>query len=717
MQKQTDVKLAIRMLAIIAVLTMAGCKSSGNKDRTWSVYKADEHSSGYSPLDQITVSNVSALKPVWTFEFNDAPQNSRPALNQNNPIIVDGILYATSARLLAYAIDAATGEKLWAYDPFDGGEGNGPLRGVTYWESGRDKRILFSADNHLIALNALTGKPVESFGEKGKVNLNIGLRDDPEKIAVSLTTPGIIYKDLIIIGSRLPDVYDAPPGYIRAYDCRTGQLIWTFHTIPHPEEPGYETWPKDAYKYAGGANNWAGMALDNKRGIVYIPLGSPSYDFYAADREGENLYGNSILALDASTGNYIWHYQIVHHDIWDYDLPAPPNLVTVHRDGRDIDAVVQLTKHGFVFVFDRETGEPLFPIEERAVPQSNMPGEKSWPTQPFPLKPAPFARQTMTEADLTRYSDADHEALVERFRSLRYEGLFTPPDLKGTLMMPGTRGGAEWGGAAYDPATSMLYFKSNDAPDIQTIVQADGNQAATGMTVADHGQVLYTTYCASCHGNNREGISPTYPGLIGLKDRMNSQTILDKIQKGVGVMPGFGNSMTSEEQEAILAFVSGMDQSPIRIAKAIAEQPGDKSLRFMNITGYQTFRDPNGNPALAPPWGTLHALNLSTGEYEWQIPLGNDKTRQLPGMPETGQESKAGPIVTAGGLIFIAATEDRKFRAFGKSGGKVLWETTLPALANATACTYQVGDKQYVAIAVGGTEDKPAGSVMAFALP
>ncbi|WP_286736969.1 MULTISPECIES: glycosyltransferase family 2 protein [Sphingobacterium] len=467
-KKQTINNVTCSLLTIAVLLAIGGCKSPDNKDRTWSVYKADGHSSSYSPLEQINVSNVSQLKPTWTFDFKDMPDGSRPALSQNNPIIVDGVLYTTSAKLLAYAMDAATGKQLWSYDPFDGGDGNGPLRGVTYWEKGSDKRIILSADNHLIALDARTGKPVPSFGDNGKVNMNIGLRDDPEKISVSLTTPGIIYKDLIIIGSRLPDVYDAPPGYIRAYDCNTGKLVWTFHTIPHPGEPGYETWPKDAYKYAGGANNWAGMSLDNKRGIVYMALGSPSYDFYAADREGQNLYGNSVLALDAATGNYVWHYQIVHHDIWDYDLPSPPNLVTIQRGGKDIDAVVQLTKHGFVFVFNRETGEPLFPIEERKVPQSNMPGEKSWATQPFPLKPAPFSRQLMTEADLTRYSEADHKALVERFRSLRYEGLFTPPDLKGTLMMPGTRGGAEWGGAAYDPATSMLYFKSNDAPDIQT---------------------------------------------------------------------------------------------------------------------------------------------------------------------------------------------------------------------------------------------------------
>lgn len=704
------------LTVMLLFLIMGGCTNGGDKDRLWSVYKADENSSSYSPLDQINVSNVSNLQPTWVFQFEDVPAGSRPALSQSNPIVVDGILYTVSARLVVYAMDAATGQLVWSYDPFNGEEGNGPLRGVTYWEKGSDKRILFTAENHLIALDARTGQPVESFGDKGRVNMNVGLRDDPEKISVSVTTPGIVYKDLIILGSRLPDVYDAPPGYIRAYDCITGKLVWTFHTIPHPEEPGYDTWPAEAYKYAGGANNWAGMSLDSKRGVVYMALGSPSYDFYGADREGENLYGNSVLALDAATGHYVWHYQIVHHDMWDYDLPAPPNLVIVQRDGKSIDALVQLTKHGFVFVFDRDTGKPLFPVEEREVPQSRMPGEKSWPTQPFPLKPVPFARQQMTEANLTRYSKENHNTVLKRFRSLRYEGLFTPPDLKGTLMLPGTRGGAEWGGAAYDPATGLLYFKSNDAPDIQTIIKVDKNQATTGMSVAKHGQALYMTYCASCHGEKREGMAPTYPALTGLKDRMKHQTILDKIQKGVGVMPGFGNSLSAEEQEAILAFVSDSEESPIRIAKH-EEQSIVTSPRFMNITGYQTFSDPDGNPALTPPWGTLHALNLSTGEYEWQIPFGNDEERRLPGTPETGQLTKAGPVVTAGGLVFMTGAADRKLKAFEKSTGKLLWETTLPALANASPAIYWAKGKQYLVIMAGGTDAKPSGSLMAFALP
>ncbi len=313
-----------KSLAAIAFLLIAGCQSGSdndvNKDRTWSVYKADAHSSNYSPLDQINVLNVSQLQPAWTFTVSDLPASAQPVTSQCNPIFVDGVLYATSAKLWAYAVNAATGEQIWSYDPFDGGGGGGQGRGVTYWEDGDrngepDKRILFAGGNHLVALDARTGKPIDTFGEQGKVNLNVGLRDDPSTIAVSMTSPGIIYNDLIIVGSRLPDLYGTPPGYIRAYHCKTGALVWTFHTIPLPGEPGYETWPEEAYQYAGGVNNWAGMSLDRERGIVYMSLGSPTYDFYGADRIGENLYGNCVLALDAATGEHVWHYQTVHHDI------------------------------------------------------------------------------------------------------------------------------------------------------------------------------------------------------------------------------------------------------------------------------------------------------------------------------------------------------------------------------------------------------------------
>ena len=402
------------LLGATAFFIFAAIQNRRNDDRSWSVYKADQASTSFSPLDQINTKNVEKLIPVWTSSFKDMKDGARAGSSECNPIIIDGVMYVTSAKHWVYALNAATGKQIWAFDPFDGAEGGGVSRGVTYWEKGDDKRILVTGGDILFALDARTGKPIPTFGKDGRVSMNIGLRDAPETISVIPTSPGILFGDLLIMGAEVSELYGAQPGYIRAYDCLTGKLVWTFHTIPLPGEPGYDTWPKDAYKYAGGANDWAGMSVDTERGMVFLALGSPSYDFYGADRIGDNLYGNSVVALNAATGKYIWHYQIVHHDLWDYDLPAPPNLVTVERDNKQIDAVAQVTKHGFVFVFERETGKPLFPIEERKVPASRIPGEKAAETQPFPLKQKPFARQLMTEQDLTNYSPAGHDSIVKK---------------------------------------------------------------------------------------------------------------------------------------------------------------------------------------------------------------------------------------------------------------------------------------------------------------
>ncbi|MBB5621914.1 quinoprotein glucose dehydrogenase [Pedobacter cryoconitis] len=627
-------------LVFLATLFICGSSYAQlSNDRSWSIYKANEGSTNYSPLSQITPANVSELQLAWTLTLKDKKPGAQPGKSECNPIIVDGVLYASSANQGAYAVDAATGKQIWSFDPLNGKDGSEVNRGVTYWENGSDKRILMSADNHLIALDAKTGKLIPAFGNSGRVDLKVGLRDkNLDAFYVSLTSPGGVYKNLIIIGCRVPDTYGSQPGFIRAYDCQTGKLVWTFHTVPYPGEPGYETWSADAYKKVGGVNDWAGLSIDSKRGMVFLALGSPSYDFYGSERKGSNLYGNCVVALDANTGKHIWHFQTVHHDLWDYDLPAPPALITVTKDDKQVDAVAQITKQGFVFVFNRETGVPLFPVEERKVPASRMPGEIASPTQPFPVKPKPFARQLVTEADLSNYSAADHDALVKQFRSMRYEGLYSPPDLKGTLELPGTRGGAEWGGAAFDPATNLLYIKSTEAPDLITIKK------------------------------------------------------------------GKKNASVEEAQKTAASQFAPDDR-------------GAGANEYVNSTGYKTWKDPSGNPAITPPWGTLSAINMATGDYAWQLPLGNDITRQVKGGPETGQESKAGPIVTAGGLIFISGTADNQLRAFDKISGKILWQTTLPALANATASTYMAGGKQYVALSIAGTKDNPSGAIMAFALP
>jgi len=698
-------------LASLSLIT--ACGSDGRNDRTWAMYKGDETSSSYTPLDEINVSNVSQLANVWTFQMSDLEPGEQPVSSQSNPIIVDGVMYVNSGKQTVYAIDAATGKEIWSCKTMDEGVPSAASRGVTYWESGNDKRILYSSGNYLMAIDANTGKIIQSFGNNGKVNLNEGIRDDPTKISVTLSTPGRIFKDLIIIGARTPDAYGAPPGYIRAYNCRTGKLTWTFHTIPHPGEIGYETWPPEAYKYAGGVNCWAGLSIDVSRGMVYLALGSPSYDYYATDRKGENLFGNCVLALDAATGNYKWHFQTVHHDLWDYDLPAPPNLVTFEKDGKQVDAVAQVTKQGFVFVLDRDTGEPIYPVEERKVPASNIPDEEAWPTQPFPVKPKAFVKQFMTEDDLNHYSDEDHKAILEQFRSLRYEGLFTPPDLKGTLSLPATRGGANWGGAAFDPTSGYLYIRGNNLPEVQTIVDLDKHFAARDNSVFERGRVVYMQNCSSCHGGEKKGIPPTFPSLVNLKSKMEEKEALEKIRMGSGAMPGYKGVLTKEEEDAIIAFLydkKGGQASPVTAAKKTGE------IRYGNITGYRTWSDPSGNPAMKGPWGTLNALNLSTGEYEWQIPLGNDEKLQEKGGAITGLLGRSGPMVTAGGLVFISGAEDKKLWAFDKRTGKMVWETELPAANNANVCSYYLNGKQYIALSVGGTKEKPSGSVMAFSL-
>lgn len=698
---------------ILSLLTFCGTKEE-SEINSWTYFRADNGSSNYSSLDQINTSNIDKLENTWTFQMEDMADGARPGLSQNTPIIVDGVLYTVSAKGWLYALDPATGEKKWSFDPFDGGDGGGTVRGVSYWQNGGEKRIIFGSGSHLLAIDAATGKLAPDFGENGKVDLRIGLRDDPENLFVTLTSPGIVQGDLIIVGGRMQDLYGSPPGYIRAYNCKTGNLEWTFHTIPLPGEPGYETWPKEAYKTAGGANNWAGMSLDPERDMVFVSLGSPSYDFYGADRLGQNLYGNCVLALKASTGQYVWHFQTVHHDLWDYDLPAPPNLVTLEKDGKMVDAVAQISKQGFVYILDRDSGEPIYPIEERPVPISDMPGEESWPTQPFPTKPKPFVRQSMTAQDLSNFSDESHSSLLQQFDSLRYEGMYTPPAIRGTVMLPGTRGGAQWGGAGFDKETNMLYIRSMDVAELITIVEKDPSKIQS-ESVLDLGTTLYQNYCAACHGTERQGNGAVFPALIDLKDRLTKEVSRQKIANGVGQMPGFSRALNGDEIESLLAYL--YEEEDREISPDGDDNSSDGKIQYFNISGYTTWIGQDGNPALQPPWGMLSALNLSTGEYEWQIPLGNNPKLQMEGAPPTGLEGKSGPTVTAGGLIFISGAEDHKFSAIDKATGNTLWETTLPAMANATASTYSIKGKQYVVISVGGTEENPSGSLMAFALP
>ncbi len=712
---------------------LLGSGSCAQKEDTyshWGVYKADAESSSYSPLDQINKENVSKLTLAWVFEPNDTISGGNPKNSESNPIIIDKILYTTSARGRLFAVDAVTGVLKWSFDPFDGERGGGIKRGVTYWEDGSDKRILFTGGDKLFAINASTGMPIPSFGNAGKVNLNEGMRGDPDKISVIPTSPGIIFEDLLILGTEVSELYGAEPGHVRAYNVRTGELTWTFHTIPIPGQVGYDSWPKDAWKYAGGANSWGGFSLDASRGMVYFGTGSPAYDYYGADRKGMNLFGNSVVAINARTGDYIWHFQTVHHDLWDYDLPAPPNLVTVEHEGRKIDAVAQTSKVGFIYLLDRETGKSLFPVEERPVPQSDVPGEEAWPTQPFPLKPAPYARQYLDETDLANYSSTSRDSLIQLFRSLRYEGIFTPPSLKGTLQFPGSRGGSSWGGAAFDAATGLLYVRSNDSPEIMRMKKVEPENAITNLSIYKRGESIYSTFCVSCHGLDKNGDEQGNPSLVGLKGRISEEDVLTKIKQGGGKMPSFSSVINDEaKEEAILAYLFENEnkESPDQensLLKEINNNQGasleTKSVkdlnRYLNLTAYGYFRDSKGRPGINPPWSTLHAINLNTGEYAWSVPLGNKPDLQT-GLQETGDTGSAGPTVTAGGLVFIAGTRDNKFRAFDKDTGEKRWEIDLPGFANANPSSYMVEGKQFIVLSVGGNSKNTAGSVMAFSLP
>jgi len=707
-----------RKLLIFYVLIVLGfaCTSPENEQfRNWEAYQGDKGRTGYSSLDQINKENVSQLEIAWTFNTGDLTDGGF-SMMECNPIVVDDIMYVTSPKLKVIALHADTGKEIWRFDPFNGEKGRGLSRGVTYWEEGEDKRILFSAGSYLYALNAENGQIITDFGIDGKVSLNDGLGRDSTKLSVRSTSSGAVYNNLLILGSSVGEGYGMPPGYVRAYNIKTGKLEWTFHTIPLPGEPGYETWEKDSWQNTGGANVWTGMTLDEERGIVYLPTGSPNYDYYGAKRKGENLYSSSLVALDAATGKHIWHYQTVHHDIWDYDLPAPPNLVTVKHEGNEVDAIAQITKTGFVFLFNRETGESLFPIHEKEVPTSIIKGEETWPTQPFPEKPAPFVRQHFTKEEITDISPEAHEAVLRQFEKMRSEGLFTPPDTAATILLPGSRGGGNWGGPAVDLASGVMYISAKESPEIATM-REESQVPSKEATLLSLGESYYVTNCATCHGKDRKGQPPTFPSLENINANKTEEEVLNIIKKGGARMPAFAN-ISGREERAIIAYLFNKKNDDIHEMVIDQEQEKDKEERFINITGHGYFNDPDGYPAIKPPWGTLQALDLNTGEYLWKITLGAYPELLAKGIPPTGVENWGGPIVTAGGLVFIAATVDKKFRAFDKDTGELLWETDLPTAGIAKPATYMSNGKQYVVIAAGGGRGtKPGDAYIAFALP
>jgi quinoprotein glucose dehydrogenase len=677
---------------------------------TWRDYGGTADSMQYSALDQIDKKSVARLELAW---FHPVPD--RKGNFGFNPLIVDRMMYLLGANNAIVALDATTGRAIWSHTPEGGTPGN---RGINYWENRdrSDRRLIFGAGGTLRAIDALTGEPISSFGDNGRVNMREG---SLRPLGGPSGTPGRVFENMFITGSNTGEGYGSPPGDLRAYDVRTGKLIWTFHTIPHPGEFGYDTWPEGAYTWAGGVNTWGEISIDEKRGIAYFPLGSPTHDMYGGDRKGANLFGNSLLALDARTGKRLWHFQTVHHDIWDYDLTTAPKLLTVRRNGKQVDVVAQPTKFGLLYVFDRVTGTPIWPIEERPVPRSDVPGEESWPTQPFPTHVPPFARLKFDPDDINPHLDeAERQRLRGILQNARNEGVFTPQTLtRDQISIPGELGGSNWGGSAADPRTGVLYVRSADQPAIHKLREprVDGNP--DGGPPAQRGRAVYSQRCEQCHGQ------PEPPGIrsmdrsvvMNLKE-LGSERITRSIRLGQGQMPAFNASMISDGQlDALLLYLS----DPAAGAAGAAAPPRPALPAIAGLTRYtgplgSMFRAANGLPAISPPWAEIVAYDLNQGTIKWRAPLGTVRALAARGIRNTGNAQRIhrnGPVVTAGGLVFVGTNGDGTVWAFDKDTGKVLWEHRLEANPEGMAAVYEVAGRQYVAFCASYYPDVAPGNI------
>jgi quinoprotein glucose dehydrogenase len=698
-----------RFSAIAPIVLSLGfaCGARAAASTDWPEYLGGPERNHYSALDQINTSNVGSLAKAWEFHSGDFGEV------QCNPLIIDGVLYGGTVTSQVFALDAATGRQLWRFADQVDVEWFTPNRGVAYWSDGKSRRILCTIGSWLYALDAGTGTKILDFGVDGRVSLKAGLGAQAQEKWVVSTTPGTLYGDLLFMPTRVGEDQDAAPGYIQAFNVRTGTVAWVFRTMPFPGDRGYETWSKDAYKNidVGSANCWAGMAVDRKRGILYVPTGSAAPDFWGGHRLGQDLFANCLMALDAATGKLLWYRQIVHHDMWDRDLPSPPVLLTVRSGGREVEAVAQTTKTGFVFVFDRLSGEPLFPYEEKPFPKSELDGEQAWPTQPIPSMPKPYARQVLTDDDISPYAE-NRDALLAQLRAAR-RGLFQPFGKDVTLLFPGFDGGGEWGGPAVDP-DGILYVNSNEMAWLVSMSDAPKQAELAQMSP---GRRLYTLYCIACHGPERKGLpAGGIPSLVGVGSRLTRAEISSLITTGRRMMYGFP-TISQADKDVLIGYLLG-DDTPAQAAGAAAETAGVPRIPY-RFNGYNRFVDSKGYPAITPPWGALTAIDLNTGEQVWRVTLGEFKELTARGIPPTGAENYGGPIATGGGLLFIAATKDGMFRAFDKRTGKILWQVALPAGGFATPSTYEVGGKQYVVVACGGGKlFTPKGdSYVAFALP
>lgn len=699
---------------------------------TWSDYAGAADNSQYSSLAQINRANVSKLQVAWGYPTGDGNKYLF------NPLVVDRTMYVLAHNHSIVALDATTGKELWIH-PTGLKTTLITNRGINYWESANrsDRRLLFAADNFLQEIDARTGQSILDFGENGRVDLRQGLGRNPESLRlVQSSTPGRVFEDLIILGSATNEEYESGPGDIRAYDIRTGRMVWSFHTVPHPGEFGYDTWPEDAWKTVGGANAWSGLSLDEKRGIVFVPTASPKYNFYGANRTGANLFGDCLLALNAHTGKLIWYFQMVHHDIWDYDNGTAPMLLTVRHNGKMVAAVAQVGKEGFVWVFNRETGEPLWPIAERPVPRSDMPGEVTWPTQPFPSKPPPFARQSFTDKDLSPFMEPEErEQFLKQMEGARNQGLFTPPSVTDTVEMPGNNGGANFQGAAIDPAHGSLFVVSKDLPSMLKLELNAMEQVSDDSSPEEKGRNVYQSNCRLCHGADRAGKPPAVPSLVDIESTLTSDDIRGIVTHGRGPMPAF-SKLSDPDLDSLLAYLFHPERAPASTPTEHGPTPAATSVslppeKLRYRSGFGFMFTSSGLPAIAPPWTTLTAYDLNQGVIKWQVPLGEVPELAARGIKNTGSHfPKVGPVVTAGGLIFTG-TRDRKVRALDSATGKVLWEAEVGAAIEGMPAVYEIGGREYVvfcaaAQATTHTHDLPGhpalqapipGAYIAFTLP
>ncbi|MDQ2863927.1 MAG: PQQ-binding-like beta-propeller repeat protein [Bacteroidota bacterium] len=718
------------LLTCTIIMILPSCKPNKDPHDNWQVYGGTKDALHYSSLRQVDTNNVKNLQVAWVYHTGDADTLSHTQI-QCNPIVVDGVMFATTPKNKLFAADAATGKQKWLFNPADflSPDTNTRLnlsnifsntcRGVTYWSDGKNnKRVFYTAGYFLFCIDAQTGKAITTFGNNASIDLHDGFGRDVKDRFITSNTPGIIYKDLLIVGSRVAEDATAAPGDIRAYNVVTGKQQWSFHTIPHPGEYGYETWQdKNAWQHLGGANNWSGMSLDENNGIIFVPTGSVSFDFYGGKRIGDNLFADCILALDAATGKRIWHFQTVHHDMWDRDLPTAPLLVNITKDGKKIDALAQTTKSGFIFLFNRKTGEPIYPIKEIPVPTgSELIGEKPSSTQPVPTFPEPFARQTLTESDLNNLvPDSSYADIKNKLAGYKTGNIFNPPSKQGTVIFPGFDGGAEWGGPAFDPATGILYVNANEMPWILTMIDVK-NQEPVNENYSEAGKRLYMQNCVACHGPQRKG-GGNYPSLINVNKKYSELAFHDLISNGRKMMPAF-NRLTDEEKGALASFILELKSNKNKKFIAAKEEVDPYLQLPYTNTGYNKFLTKEGYPAIKPPWGTLTAVNLNTGKIVWKDTLGDYPELKARGI-HSGTENYGGPVVTAGGLLFIAATSDSKIRAFNKRTGELLWQSDLPACGFATPAVYNIKGKQFIVIACGGGKLKtaPGDAYVAFALP